>query len=183
MVKRILRYIKSSLGLGIIFGRSSSMLVNGYSDADWAGCIDDRKSTCGFAIFLGNNLVLWNVKKQATVSRSSTEVEYKALANATSEIIWIQTLLQESQVLSPPHAKVWVDNMGAKYLVFNPIFHGRKKNVKVDYHFMRECVARRLLEVNYVPTGDQTADGFTKGLTVRKLENFKYKLCLEPLEA
>jgi hypothetical protein len=67
-VKRILRYIKSSLGLGITFGRSSSMLVNGYSNADWAGCIDDRKSTCGFAIFLGNNLVSGNAKKQATVT-------------------------------------------------------------------------------------------------------------------
>jgi hypothetical protein len=112
------------------------------------------------------------------VSQSSTEAEYKALVNTTADIIWIQTLLKELQVASPPHAKVWVDNMGAKYVAFNPIFHGRMKHVEVDYHFIRERVAKRLLEVDYVPRGDQTADGFTKGLTVRKLENFKYNLNL-----
>jgi hypothetical protein len=99
------------------------MLVNEYLDADWAGCIDDRISMGGFAIFLGNNLVSWNDKKQATVSWSSTEVEYKTLTNTTAKIIWIQMLLQELQVPSPPHAKVWVDNMGVKYLAFNPIFY------------------------------------------------------------
>jgi hypothetical protein len=82
------------------------MLVNEYSDADWAGCIDDRISMGGFAIFLGNNLVSWNDKKQAIVSWSSTEVEYKTLTNTTTKIIWIQMLLQELQVPSPPHAKV-----------------------------------------------------------------------------
>jgi hypothetical protein len=118
-VKRILRYLKSSIGLGTKFSRSSSTLVNGYSDVDWTGCLDDRRSTGGFAIFLGNNLVSWNAKKQAIVSQSSTEAEYKALANATTEIMWIQSLLRELQVLSHPLVKVWVDNMGAKYLAFN----------------------------------------------------------------
>jgi hypothetical protein len=92
-VKRILRYLKSTTGLGIKFSRSSSTLANVYSDADWVGCLDDRRSTRGFAILLGNNLISWNAKKQATVSRSSTEVEYKALANAMAEIMWIQSLL------------------------------------------------------------------------------------------
>jgi hypothetical protein len=96
------------------------------------------------------------------VSGSSTEVKYKALANTTTEIIWMQTLLKELQVASPPHAKVCVDNMGAKYLAFSPIFHGRMKHIEVGYHFVRERVAKRLLEVDYVPTRDQTADEFTK---------------------
>jgi hypothetical protein len=68
--------------------------------------------------------------------------------------------------------------MGAKYLAFNPIFHGMMKHVKVDYHFIRERVARNLLNVDYVPIGDQTADAFTKPLPVRKLENCKYNLNL-----
>ena len=86
-VKRIVRYIKYTVSLGLQFRRSSSTLVSAFSDADWAGCSDDRKSTRGFAVFFGSNLISWRARKQATVSRSSTEVEYKSLANATAEII------------------------------------------------------------------------------------------------
>jgi hypothetical protein len=128
--------------------------------------------------FLGNNLVSWNAKKQATILRSSTEAEYKALANTTAEIMWVQTLLRELQVSSPSCAKVWVDNMGAKYLSFNPVFHGRMKHMEVDYYFVWEWVSMNLLDVDYVPTEDETTDGFTKAMPVRKLENFKYSLNL-----
>jgi hypothetical protein len=86
-VKRILRYIKSCTNIGLRICRSSSTLVSVYSDADWACSVDDRRSTGGFAIFLGNNLISWNAKKQLTVSRSSTEVEYKALTNTTAKIM------------------------------------------------------------------------------------------------
>ena len=154
------------------------MLVSAYSDTNWAGCLDDRKSTGGFAVFLGANLVFWTARKQATVSRSSTEAEYKAIANATAEIMWVQTLLQELVIDSQPAAKLWCDNMGAKYLSANPVFHARTKHIKDDYHFVRERVAQKLLQIDYVSTGDQVTDGFTKPLTVRKLENFKYNLNL-----
>jgi histone deacetylase 1/2 len=85
-VKRILRYIKQCVQLGLKIQRSDSTLVSAFLDADWAGCVDDRKSTGGFAVFLGANLVSWSARKQVTVSRSSTESEYKAIANATAEI-------------------------------------------------------------------------------------------------
>lgn len=123
----------------------------------------------------------WSARKQATVSRSSTESEYKALANATAEIMWVQTLLAELQVESPSMAKLWCDNLGAKYLSANPVFHARTKHIEVDYHFVRERVSRKLLEIDFVPTGDQVADGFTKALSVRQLENFKYNLNLGKL--
>jgi histone deacetylase 1/2 len=86
-VKRILRYIMHTLGIGLRIRKSNSTLVSAFSDADWAGSIDDRRSTGGFAIYLGSNLISWSARKQATVSRSSTEAEYKAMANATAEVI------------------------------------------------------------------------------------------------
>jgi histone deacetylase 1/2 len=94
-VKGILRYVKDTVKIGITFQRSSSTLLSAFSDADWAGSLEDRRSTGGFAIFVGSNLVSWSARKQETVSRSSTEVEYKALANATAELIWVEALLCE----------------------------------------------------------------------------------------
>jgi histone deacetylase 1/2 len=150
-VKRILRYVKSNTKIGLKISRSKSLVVSGFSDADWAGCLDDRGSTGGFAIFLGSNLVSWSARKQATVSRSSTEAEYKAVANATAEIMWIQILLKEIGIQAPRAGKLWCDNLGAKYLSSNPVFHARTKHIEVDYHFVRERVMRNLLQIDFVP--------------------------------
>jgi histone deacetylase 1/2 len=180
-VKRILRYLKGNTRIGLKIQKSNSMMISGFSDADWAGSVDDRRSTSGFAVFLGANLVSWSARKQATVSRSSTEAEYKAVANATAEIMWIQTLLKEIGISSPRMARIWCDNMGAKYLSSNPVFHARTKHIEVDFHFVRERVLSNQLQIDFVPTGDQVADGFTKALAVRQLENFKNNLNLTRL--
>src|SRR6185437_2028297 len=149
-VKRILRYISGTVDFGLRIVPSRSNLVGAFSDADWAGCSDDRKSTGGFAIFVGSNLVSWSARKQATVSRSSTEAEYKALANATAEVIWVQSLLKELKVPTPPAARLWCDNLGATYLTANPVFHARTKHIEIDFHFVRERVAQGLLQVRFV---------------------------------
>jgi hypothetical protein len=115
-------------------------LVSGFSDADWAGCVDDRRSTGRFAVFLSSNLVSWSARKQPTVSRSSTEAEYKVIANVTAEIMWIHTLLDELGIPHPPTASVWCDNLGVTYLSANPVLHARTKHIEVDYHFVREQV-------------------------------------------
>lgn len=123
----------------------------------------------------------WSSRKQNTMSRSSTESEYKAVANAIAEGMWIQTLLRELGVKSPKAPRLWCDNVGAKYLSNNPVFHARKKHIEVNFHFIRERVLHKLLDIEYIPTGDQIADGFTKPLSVRLPENFKANLNLRRL--
>jgi hypothetical protein len=163
-VKRILRYLKTTLDVGLCFTKTTSSLLSAFSDADWAGDIDDRRSTGGFAIFFGGNLISWSSRKHSTVSRSSTEAEYKEVANTTAEIIWIQVLLRELGISQPRPPSLWCDNIGATYLTANPIFHRCMKHVEVDYHFVRERVASQQLEVRIISSKDQVADIMTKPL-------------------
>lgn len=165
-VKRILRYLTATIEMGLCITKSSSTLLSAFSDADWAGNPDDRRSTCGFAIFFGKNLISWSSRKQPTVSRSSTEAEYKAIADATAEVIWLQVLLRELGLPQPRAPTLWCDNIGATYLCANPIFHRRSKHVEVDYHFVRERVATKQLEVRIISSKDQVADVMTKPLTI-----------------
>jgi histone deacetylase 1/2 len=177
-VKRILRYVRGTSGIGIKITKSPSTLLSAFSDADWAGSVDDRRSTGGFAVFLGPNLISWSAKKQATVSRSSTEAEYKSLANATAELIWVETLLRELGVKLNTPPLLWCDNLGATYLSANPVFHARAKHIEIDFHFVRERVARKQLSIRFISTKDQLADGFTKALGTRLFERFRDNLNL-----
>jgi histone deacetylase 1/2 len=178
-VKCILRYLRGTISHGLRLRKSPSTIVSAFSDADWAGCPDDRRSTSGFAVYVGSNLVSWNAKKQPTVSRSSTKAKYKSLANATTEVMWVQTLLDELGVSQSKAAVLWCDNIGATYLAANPVFHARTKHIEVDYHFVHERVAQKLLDIRFMASGDQVADGFTKSLSTRQLEVFRGNLNLD----
>ena len=96
-----------------------------------------------------------------------------------TEVMWIPILLYELGVKTPQAARLWCDNIDATYLSANPVFHARAKHIEVDFHFLRERVARKLLDIRFIPTGDQLADGFTKPLTMRRLNEFKYNLDLD----
>jgi len=177
-VKRIIRYLKFSENTGLLVRKKSPLIVSAFSDADWAGCRDDRRSTGGFAVLLGSNVTSWSARKQPTVSRSSSEAEYKSMANATAEMIWVEQLLEELGVHLKTKPRLWCDNLGATYLSANPVFHARAKHIEIDFHFVRERIARKQLEVRFVSTEDQVADGFMKALPYRKFEEFKNNLNL-----
>ena len=127
-------------------------------------------------MFHGDNLISWQSKKQATISHSSTEAEYKALANATVEVIWVQSLLDELGISQSRVPILWCNNIGATYLSATPVFHARTKHIEVDYHFVRGRVARKQLEVRIISSDDQVADGFTKAQLLRQLAGFRRNL-------
>jgi hypothetical protein len=170
--------VKGTLSTGLHIQPTPSTVLDIYTDADWAGCPDDRRSTGGFAIFLGGNLISWSSRKQPTVSRSSTEAEYKALANGTAKATWIQSVLRELGVHQPRPPMLWCDNLGATYLSANPVFHARTKHIEIDFHFVREKVALGALHVRFIASADQIADVFTKPVTQMVLRKFRSNLNL-----
>jgi hypothetical protein len=164
VVKRILCYLRATSTFGIHITMSGSSLLSAFSDADWAGNPDDHHSTGGYTIFLGNNLISWSSHKHQTVSCSSTKAEYKEAANATAELIWIQVLLHELGIHQSRPPNLWGDNVGATYLTANPIFQRRMKHIELDYHFVREHVASRQVDVRPISSKDQVANIMTKPL-------------------
>ncbi|XP_019177890.1 PREDICTED: uncharacterized protein LOC109173088 [Ipomoea nil] len=176
LLKRVLRYIRGTLDYGLRITASVSSGIQAYSDSDWAGCPVDRKSTSGYAVFLGTNLVSWVSRKQRTVARSSTEAEYKGLADVCAEVTWVVSLLRELRLGPTAPPTLWCDNLGATYLCANPVFHARTKHVEVDYHFVRDKVSSGDLQVHFVSTKDQLADIFTKPLPAARFGVLRSKL-------
>ncbi|RVW87252.1 Retrovirus-related Pol polyprotein from transposon RE1 [Vitis vinifera] len=137
-LEQILCYLKKAPGLGILYSSQGHTRIECFSDADWAGSKFDRRSTTGYCVFFGGNLVAWKSKKQSVVSRSSAESEYRAMAQATCEIIWIHQLLCEVGMKCTMPAKLWCDNQAALHIAANPVYHERTKHIEVDCHFIRE---------------------------------------------
>lgn len=177
--KRVLRYLASIPAQSFKFTAAPRLNLVAFSDVDWASNLNDRKSTIGTCIFLGDSLISWASKKQDVVARSRTESYYCALASTTSEIIWLRSLFSEFGVqLDPQPPVIWCNNIGAESLASNPVFHARTKHIEIDAHFVREKFTSNQLKVSYVPMEDQVADAFTKPLTIPHLVKICSKLNL-----
>jgi hypothetical protein len=175
-MKRTLRYLRDTLDYGLLLRCSASSELTVYTDADWAGCPDTRRSTSGYAVFLGTNLVSWSSKRQNVVSRSSAEAEYRAVANGVAKACWLRQLLQELHAPLTKSTLVYCDNVSTVYLSTNPIQHQRTKHVEIDLHFVRERVTIGDVRVLHVPTTSQFADIFTKGLSTSVFLEFQSSL-------
>ena len=161
-VKRIMCSLQAAATYGLHITRDSLLSLHGFTDANWAGSIDDRKSTSGYLVYPGSTPISWKSRKQRTVVRSSTEAKYKPLADGTAEILWIHSLLSELRVPSSTVTTLWCDNLGATFLSANPVFHARTKHVEIDYHLVCDCVTKRENQVRFISSKDQLADVLTK---------------------
>lgn len=162
----------------MFFPINSTISLQGYSDADWAGCSDTRRSISGYCFYLGRSLVSWKAKKQTTVSRSSSKAEYRALAYATCELQKLLYLLQDLRVLCDKTPALFCDNQSALYIVANPVFHERTKHLEIDCHVVREKLQAGVLKLLLIPTALQVADMFTKALQPRIFQGFVSKLAM-----
>lgn len=164
-VKRIFAYLKGTSGYGIKYQRSetASDLV-GFSDADYAGDLETRRSTTGYIFQLAGGPITWASQRQKLVTLSTTESEYVAASAASREAIWLRKLLSDIGYLSRETTTIFVDNQSAIKLVKNPEFHKRTKHIDIRYHYIREKVEAKDIMIKYVPSEQQKADMFTKAL-------------------
>ncbi|PKU62830.1 putative mitochondrial protein [Dendrobium catenatum] len=146
-LKRLLRYVQGTLHFGLPLS-AGSLQLTAYSDADWASDSLDRKSITGFCIFLGKSLISWCVKKQITVAKSSTEAEYRALASATSDLIWLRRLLLDFHIQQPLPTPLYCDNTSALALALNPVFHARTKHLKLITNLSGSTLTTRKFQSN-----------------------------------
>ena len=173
-VKRVLRYLKGTLQYGLkLSAHEEEPELFGYSDADWAGDVDTRRSTSGYVFQFGSSTVSWSSRKQSTVAKSSTEAEYVALSSATQEAVWLRRLMKDLGRQMDAPTTIYEDNQGAIELAKNAKYHNRTKHIDICHDFVRERVVSNEIKVIYCPTEDMIADIMTKGLARPAFEKLR----------
>ncbi|XP_019100874.1 PREDICTED: uncharacterized protein LOC109132878 [Camelina sativa] len=162
--RNVLKYLKNNPGQGLFYSASSEICLNGFADADWGTCKDSRRSVTGMCIFLGTSLISWKSNKQDVVSSSSTEAEYRSLAQTTKELLWFRQILRDLRITPVAQTKLFCDNKSETYIASNDVFHERTKHVEIDCHTTRDQVKSGFLRLFHLSSENQLADILTKPL-------------------
>ncbi|GJX07172.1 hypothetical protein Tco_0195104 [Tanacetum coccineum] len=175
VVKRIFRYFKGTINLGLWYSKDSGFDLTAYSDADHAGCHLDRKSTSGSVQFLGDKLVCWSSKKQNCVSISIAESEYVDVSGFCAQVLWMRIQLTDYGFFYDK-VSIYCDSKSAIAISCNSLQHTRTKHIDVSYHFMKDHVEKGTIELYFVGTEYQLADLFTKSLPEARFKFLVEKL-------
>ncbi|PNY07765.1 putative copia-type polyprotein [Trifolium pratense] len=166
VVKKILRYLKGTVNYGLFYKKSEINELVGFSDSDYAGDLDDRKSTSGYVFLLSGAAVSWSSKKQPVVTLSTTEAEFIAAASCVCQGIWLRRILEEVKHTQQGPLMLFCDNSSTIKLSKNPVLHGRSKHIDVRFHFLRDLTKEEVVKLCYCRSDEQIADIFTKPLKV-----------------
>ena len=179
LARRIIRYLKGTKGLSLTF-KGHLQMLKGYTDADWAGCHDSRRSTAGYLFNIGSGAISWQSKRQSVVALSTCEAEFMGQTQATKEAIWLRRLLDELNIDQGKTATIiWGDNQGAIALAANPQYHSRTKHMAIQRKWQGEVQDAGQVALKYIATTEQIADGLTKALPRERLGWFRTMLGIE----
>ena len=162
--KRALRYIKGTVSLGMFYKKGGSEELVGYTDSDYAGDQDDRKSTSGYVFLMSSGAISWSSKKQPVVTLSTTEAEFIAAASSACQVVWLRRILKVLNQEQSSPTVVFCDNISTIKLSKNLVMHGRSKHIDIRFHFLRDLVRDGILELIHCSTQHQVADVLTKPL-------------------
>eukprot|EP00253_Pinus_taeda_P032349 PITA_32349 len=174
--KHVLRYLQGTIDYGLLYKKGKHIKLSGFTNADWAGSLVDRKSTSRYCFNIGSGITSWCRRKQKFVALSSSEAEYMAASTASCEAIWFRKLLVNLFRRNMEAIRIMCDNQSCIKLSENLVFHDRSKHIDIQYDFVRDCVQRRAVQLSYTPTGEHVANILTKALGKSKFDYFREKM-------
>ncbi|XP_019087412.1 PREDICTED: uncharacterized protein LOC109127282 [Camelina sativa] len=180
---KVVRYLKGTLGKGILLHANSPLHLKGWCDSDYAGCPLTRKSLTGWFVQFGESPISWKTKKQKTTSSSSAEAEYRAMATICRELRCLKSLLFELGIDHQAPISLFSDSQAALHISSNLVFHERTKHIEIDCHVVRDYIVDGIVKASHVDTTDQLADILTKALGQREFDVFLHKLGIQNLHA
>jgi hypothetical protein len=172
VAKHVMRYLKGTIDCGLSYDGDHDFTLSGYTDADWAGSVSDRKITSGCCFSLGSAMISWQSRKQSSIALSIMEEEYIVTCSASCEAIWIRKLLTSLFDLEMRATLILCDNQSCLKMTKNLVFHDRSKNIEIRYHYIHDMVQRGALKLQYISTDEQVVDVLTKPLSRIKFEYF-----------
>jgi len=173
---RVLQYLKNEPRKGLMISSNTKIHLKGFANADWASCLDTRRSVTRYSIFIGDSSVSWKSKKQSTVSRLSTEAKYRSMTIATCKIVWILYFHRDIGIDHNRQTLLFCDSQATLHIGSNLVFYERTKYIEIDYHVVSDKVLEKVINLNHVRTHCQLADLLTKALSFNQFSNLVCKM-------